>query len=556
MTAGPPSSATARSSVAAVVLLVALATAIKLAIVLAPAPGLYWLDGARTATFIGEEVHRGSIAKQLVDGPILPLLDYQQASFFGGSLVMGMLSAPVFLLLGPSMLAVKLSALLFQAIVVAFAFLIVDRYAGRRAAWFAGALMAIPPPGYCLLSITAFGSHVESNAFALACTYMVLRLYDRRPPRALTGFSLGLVAGFGMYFSYILAIALVTLALCRFIDDRRFFLRKEFGYVLLGGVLGFLPWLVYNLRHDFEGLKIYGRPLAGHVAGGRDGTALWSRARTLFGESFPDAFFFGDMAGAPAALWNGLYALSLVALLGLAAFLLLRDHSPSRVPAPEPRARRTALRVLVAYPLVYLVFFLATDFKVGNAEGSAVDFRYLYVLYPFLFMAAGVALDRLARERGTRALAWTWATALVSVSLAGSARLVEPANRGVLLAEPGHSAFTFGRFLAFTHAGDPDQVVDALRRADASWSDEELDELHFGVGMYLRQCLSSGIGLRRRERERLDDFAALRERLHAEVEARFQAYFEELPPDARSYGRGQQERFWRDRSARRPERDD
>lgn len=90
----------ARKSVPFVVL-VGAATLIGLAILSSPAEDVYG-PGPPHAGGLGEEIDRGNIAYEIEHGPLLDVLDYQWAPFFGGSLVMGIAAVPFFALLAPN----------------------------------------------------------------------------------------------------------------------------------------------------------------------------------------------------------------------------------------------------------------------------------------------------------------------------------------------------------------------------------------------------------------------------------------------------------------------
>ena len=49
---------------------------------------------------LDEELYRGNIAKEVISGPVLPFLDYQRSEYEGGTLVMGLLAVPFFLIFG------------------------------------------------------------------------------------------------------------------------------------------------------------------------------------------------------------------------------------------------------------------------------------------------------------------------------------------------------------------------------------------------------------------------------------------------------------------------
>ena len=183
-----------------ILLLVALAFVQRAGIVLAPKAYLYGQPaGGDLGIKFGEEIARGNVAADLIEGPVLPLIEYQYAHFFGGSLVVGILAVPSFLLFGPSLWALKLVPVLVHLAGVLLLFRLLDRHASRRAAVFGGLLYALSPPGYAQLTTVAWGSHVESNALALAALSLYLDLRgSERPLRA--RFWLGLLLGFGLYF--------------------------------------------------------------------------------------------------------------------------------------------------------------------------------------------------------------------------------------------------------------------------------------------------------------------------------------------------------------------
>ena len=526
----------------ALCLLVVLTTGLKLAVVLAPRPDLYHSDpAARPAIHVGEEIHRGSTAVELLDGPILPVLDYQYAHFFGGSLVVSIVAMPFVALFGPSILSVKLAPLVFNALAVALLFLILDRWASRRAAWIGGLSYAVASPGYSLLATTAFGSHVESNALVLACVYLALRMYDDDPPRPARALAFGALAGFAVYFGYIVLIALAAIALHRFLEDRGFVLRRSFGLVLVGFAVGLSPWLVYNLRHDFAGTKIYGRGVD-TLLGEADSPSRVGRFAELISDHYAHSFFFRDQAGLPRAALDWTFALGLAAAAALAVLAFGRQRGVDGRPR-EARLGSLCTLYLVFYALAYVT----TDFKLGNPRSYAVSYRYLYTTYPFLFMAAGLGLDALAQccARG-RVAARFWAALLVGLGLFGNLGLVQPNQLGAPLEVPGYSRVTFGRFIVLRYLDELDQVHAAIESARERRTQRDLDDLIYGISMQLRQTLRPGAQLRRSLRERLPELEALRAELHERLEPRYRPYFEPVEADERTYGEHDKERFWRD----------
>src|ERR1700741_3572580 len=122
----------------ALAVLLALALLPRLCVLLAPQADLYRQRHAapqsRPFISVGEEATRGSVALEIVRGPLLPVLDYQYATFFGGSTVVAVLAAPLFAVFGPRLWALKAVPIGFHLAAVVLLFLILSRFAARRVA--------------------------------------------------------------------------------------------------------------------------------------------------------------------------------------------------------------------------------------------------------------------------------------------------------------------------------------------------------------------------------------------------------------------------------------
>src|SRR5687767_6971542 len=77
-----------------------------------------------------EELLRGTLAKEWTEGLKRPLWDYQSDDYSAGSLFTGTLAAPLFLLLGPNLLALKLVPLFFSLAALAVFFTLLNKRYG------------------------------------------------------------------------------------------------------------------------------------------------------------------------------------------------------------------------------------------------------------------------------------------------------------------------------------------------------------------------------------------------------------------------------------------
>lgn len=90
-----------------------------------------------------EELRRGVAAHDIALGASLPLLDYQQTHFSGGTLAITLVAAPIYALFGSSPIALRAATLPFTWLSVALTVLLLHRIAGKRAAWIGGLVAAI-----------------------------------------------------------------------------------------------------------------------------------------------------------------------------------------------------------------------------------------------------------------------------------------------------------------------------------------------------------------------------------------------------------------------------
>ena len=372
-----------------------LATALQLLVVLAPSEHLSpgWV--------YPEELHRGNIAAEVLQGPLLPLQDYHHAPNVGGSVVVGLLAAPFVALFGPSIVAVRLVPILFHALTVALVFLVLERTYGRRAAWVGGLFMAVAAPGYALVSVTAWGTHHEGNALSMACVLLALGAGAATSPNErvrgiVRAFFLGLVAGFSVYFGYMAVLALATLFAFALLHDKLVFLRLRFWACVCGAALGFIPWLTYNVTHDFKGLQIYGEPLYDRVRS--DGAAgFFANIGDLLTRFVPTSFYFRDLPllGDLVPAWTIYLAFGVlvVAAIGVSG----RSVVESARTLVRRRPIAPAVLFLLYLPVFALAFALYDVGQWGTSSGIAHDGRY-----PRTAVPVPRALRR-GRIRGPRA---------------------------------------------------------------------------------------------------------------------------------------------------------
>ena len=429
----------------ALLVLTALTVLLRLAVILAP-PAI--LDGPRGNGF-PEELWRGVAAQELVDGPLLPFFEYQVNAFSGGSLVYALLTVPSFLVLGPTMVAMRLPTILFAWLAVLFAFLVLDRWVGRRAAWSGGLLLALVPPGYASVSSIAWGTHLEGNGLAMLLLYLFLRAHQRRGESARASLLAGLAAGFSLYFGYVAAIVLGAMLLVDLRADRRFLLGRDLRWRLVGFLIGFAPWIAFNLGTGFSGLReMYGKSLIGHVRESKTVGGVLEKLADLFQGGFPTVFSMPDLLGVSGRVWDaGLcIALGALALIGLFTW------------RSEPQAPRP-VTVAAFYLPLFLLAYLVTDFRIDPSRAERC--RYAMPPYPWIVLAASTGVDLLAR-RGLGKAAVVFPIAIAGLCGLGTASECRPEQFARIRSAPAAPINILARTIFTKGPTDRERIAAAI----------------------------------------------------------------------------------------------
>ena len=482
-----------RFPLVAVLVCVLCGALLQLAVIWMPRSDIHLSGKQRVPmTYHAEEVDPGTLALDLLEGRILGVLDYQHAPHFGGSVVVGLLGAPLFALFGPSVAALKLTTVIFKALATLFAVLILERFVSRRAAWIGGLLFACTTPGYTQISVLAWGTHIESNAFAMALVLLFMSAFaverERAPFAAI--FAAGVVAGLATYLCFVILVLIGLLAFVRCLLGAYRRLPAEAAVGISGFALGLTPWIVFNTRHGFTSLVTFEHAL------GSEQPALSlaeraARVRDLWPGAYARSFFMPDLGPLPGWVSNAAFALFFGACFAAAGLLAARQWRRARPAERAPqRSRPVPLGLLcAAFPLAFTAAYaLNSGFKIGFDPERALSYRYVCVLYPFACLSAGIAAEAAARTRARRLVPLA-AGLLALLAAAGHLELLEPANAGVNARIPGYSRRSLGRFLVGTYPREPELVLAALERAADVRSPEQLDELLDGMLAQLRFVL-------------------------------------------------------------------
>ena len=288
--------------------------------------------------FYGEELEKGTAAKAMLDGLPLPHHALAYHPYEGGGFVISHLKALAFLLVGENLLAHKLVGFGTCALVLAAGWRLAARQFSPRAAWLFGLLFVFAPMSFQKLSLLSLGIHFEACLFVLLLLDALSRwALDDEALQTGEAMWTGLIAGFGLYFSYqiVLVLAYAVLILLFLRRDRLF--GRAGLWALLGFLLGVSPLIAMGMWVGSAVLDIHGTELT-EVRG------AWDSMRAFFASLYREATL-------QAYFWP---------LLGAAAVVLAIVLGP-----PEQRRRRLLLSGFLG---LWLLAYVSSAFVVGGGE--------------------------------------------------------------------------------------------------------------------------------------------------------------------------------------------
>lgn len=511
-------------------LLVATA-AVRLCVILMPPSALF-----EKGAVPHEEILRGNATKDLMEGALAPIEDYQVNHFWGGSLVMSFLAIPCFWALGPTVVAMRLPSILFAVGAVLFAFLLLDRFASRRAAWCGAIFMAFAPPGYAIVGSTVYGTHLESNTLALMLAWLYFEYVAHARAGVWRSLAFGLACGASLWFGYGLLLVLVTVLVLEFLSDKLFFARRSFWIVLAGFVIGFSPWIRYRLNHPGRGFDVYNISIVKHFEIQLERGTAPTKLFDFFTRDWPMSHWFQDSLGIDGVFLGRFLVLATVALAGVAVWSFRATVANTfRVLFSITRRAFTPTPLLFAciFVALFLPAYIFSDFTIVG-RNTALDFRYLMPMWPFMAVAMAIGLDNLAARGPSGPLAARVAVASIALlCTAGTLFQCQPSKARTNWSTPGYSFEFYVRFLILRFGTDADLMDGVITRIEKTRDDAQTEKLY--------RALAKGLWILSRDVENQpEDDAGLHlmhrnmlEVLTRRVEPRWAPIFEEALNQAR-----------------------
>ena len=349
-----------------------------------------------------DQAINGLMARHILLGEF-PIFFYGQE--YCGSLE-NYLVAVVFLLFGASRFTLGLAIGLVSLFLVFFVFQLASSILGRRRAWVAALLAAVPSGYFAFTSVLARSAYIETPLLGCLLFIVVGRLLrgERRPVFYLLT---GLVSGLGLWTHFLSVFFLAPAGLLLLIRERGF-IRAPGGAALLlaGALLGGLPFWIYNTVHPLATWHfLQGNPVH---------EPFQVSLRSFFLIRLPELLGVRDIAGGGfyiPLISIGLYVLFLAGLLYL--FFLRGKHL--RRALPGIRVFTPELNLLLLMLLFYPLIFSLSGFGAANTT------RYLVPLYPLIPLLVSFLFFQIRKAAGIPA--WIFLGIILASNAYGTYRV-------------------------------------------------------------------------------------------------------------------------------------
>jgi hypothetical protein len=350
--------------------------------------------------FYGDELEKGAAAVALLDGLGGEVGHHRLAYHYyeGGGFVVSLLDALAFRVVGPNLLALKLVALAFNVGILLAGCSLAKRAFGEPAALLFGLLFVLAPESVQKNSLLTLGIHWQALLFGLV-------VLDRGGRIALDGDGsrsnwlwLGLAAGFGAYFNYLVGLTLAFVGLWILARRTKLLFSRPALWGWGGLALGLAPLAVMYMLVGEEIVDIHGASLFG----GGD--------------------FAGRIGPFLASIYVGRTPLDLVAAVLIPAVPIVAAAA-----LLTTEARRWAV-FLSAYLLLFLVVYATSAFFSGPVRHYFAFHRLSQPWIVSLLLAAGGLAALRARGGFARTVATAALGALLLIGARGTFDVVARGN--------------------------------------------------------------------------------------------------------------------------------
>jgi len=306
------------------------------------------------AFFYGEELEKATAGKAIIDG--LDVAHHQLAYHYyeGGGFVISHLKAASFLVFGETLLANKVVALISCLGVLAAGWWACGRAFGVTSSRVFAGLYVFGPATVQKLSLISLGIHHEACLFILLALGLTCSLLEEQ--RQKTWAALGACLGFGIYFSWVVALAAAVCLIALIVRWKTHLTSR--GLLIGSGcmLLGAAPLIAMY-------------QLVGSAVMDIHGTGLGSSSNAPLSESLRDflrSIYVDGALGSQVAVIAWPFVISLACIVGLRTL-----HQPTRTWG-------RGFLCFLGFALIFIAAYLSSAF----VQGAVYHFFLMLRLVP------------------------------------------------------------------------------------------------------------------------------------------------------------------------------
>lgn len=417
-----------------------------------------------------DELTKGNVAIEIINGLKMPLFDYQIPPFMGGSLFEGIIAVPFFVVFGPTIISLVMMALCFSLGTLILWYLFCNKFFNLNISILIGLLFIFSPPLLTRFSLVPVAAHPETTFFTISILYIFYHIIHENKINYVYFFAFGMISGLGLWFAYIFSSTLITCFLFWFVFDRRFIFKKSFLVYITSFILGFSPWIYYNLTHDWTGFIVKDTPLS-HWFLQYGFLSFLNKLGLFWTLYFRNSFNFKIFLGLGGYVWSSIYYfIFLISFIGLFYFnrrsilnVILRLLPIKKFVINNSKISKESL--LLFFPLIFSLVYSLSKIEIENLA-KYWGYKYFVPLYPFVFFTISLffyKLTLLSKKYG-KLVYIIVSIFLIFIGLVNNLKLIDHKKFGIGMHYLGFSYNDLGE--AWGEKKDDDILLNMIQNID------------------------------------------------------------------------------------------
>lgn len=339
---------------------------------------------------IVEGLYIGTIAKDILEGMMMPIWDYQFSSYDGGVLVSAVFLIPFFLIFGQVSLSFAMASIFNNILILAVWYKFLERNFSKSVAGLFGLLYVICPFLYFRWGIVLGGNHAQVVFFYGVWLMMFYEIFFNPKFKSRTSMYwlyillLGIISGFGMWFCYSMLVLYVPVLIFWYFYSRKISI-KTLALYFFGYLVGYSPFFFRaNIFGEMVVEEIFSELVVPDVL-----SRMWWKFKGLFAI---------NSSGETAMYLNLFWVVWFVCTLIL---IWIKRKTYSRSLSKMFRFRKVDLErpdkmlIIVLFPVIFLVVYLISNFNILYGDTYTQHYRYLMPISVFIFAVIALSIDKL-----------------------------------------------------------------------------------------------------------------------------------------------------------------